>query len=726
MFKKGVGSIHFKSPLRYPFTDARLLENILDIMKEEGCAVPSPAPPCPTKKKEEEEEEESSSSEEDVRRRRRRRRRRGRTKEEDFTQAVNPLDPRQVSRRTGNLGRVDYVAEYDYDLYLRPDTSNPRHRMWFNFTVDNAKADQFALTFPYSYARLQAFLDVMGGRAERGEGARFWRHTLAYSVDSTNVYTLYTSIYAYTNTKGAIVPYSEALYLRTGRRVVRGVLEYYQFLGLVPHALPRALPLHDLPSGQGPGSPPLHARAARHAAHHHHHHHQLATARTQQQQQQQQRGGGARGGARPRHPRWSPLSPSPPSDSPSEGEEQEEEEEEEEEEGSTGGGEEGEGAGVPAAGEGTSEASALTVTIQRRGAAPPSIPCPPMGGARPREAPREAPHEARRPAPRSPAPPRPRATRAPARGLPDLPPSPPRCPPLRTPPAPRRRLRRRAPPPSHAHARLAFRYYDFRRLTRPRRRPRARRAHSRSPAAAHARAKERERAHAAPHQPQPRSAPRPAGWRRGRLQRGAHGGGGRGAVRQGAVPPPRGLRTIHVNHLTIRGGTGAPRPPAWQAAPPRRPAPSSLPMLRRFLDPRAPPLLTPPTHPPAPAPDQAGRAGGEGLGGGAGMEGKEAPAPHQASLTPVNTSLGQSASHPITLNHPTMPLAWVYCISHPKFVIPAPQSSASLSVITPSHPSRHPSHSPVTPSHPQLNILSPPDTLISTHPLQSPLPHITP
>ena len=42
----------------------------------------------------------------------------------------------------GNLGRVDYVAEYDYDLYLRPDTSNPRHRMWFNFTVDNAKTEQ--------------------------------------------------------------------------------------------------------------------------------------------------------------------------------------------------------------------------------------------------------------------------------------------------------------------------------------------------------------------------------------------------------------------------------------------------------------------------------------------------------------------------------------------------------------------------------------------------------
>ncbi|XP_045119371.1 cytosolic carboxypeptidase 6-like [Portunus trituberculatus] len=852
---------------------------------------------------------------------------------------------------TGNLGRVDYVAEYDYDLYLRPDTSNPRHRMWFNFTVDNAKADQraifnlvnihkrrnlfsigmtplirstsrprwtrmapdhvyyyksdaykghfilsfavcfdleadvyqFALTFPYSYARLQAFLEVLEGRAERGEGAKFWRHTLAYSVqgrvcdilaltsshnynyhlrglleditegvqpvrggksapskaahppppptfaapqdgekedkeeeeqkvveeeeeeeeeedddggggetttttttaglgarkqrivvimarvhggesptsfivqgmlealtgtehvadklrrhvtfliipmlnpdgvylgnyrstlmgfdlnrawgdanqwghptihatkklllmlneapwceldlildlhahssllgtfiygnsyddvyrherhivfpkmlshacedychyntiynrdpakgqtarrwlcshlkDSINVYTLYTSIYAYTNTKGAIVPYSEALYLRTGRRVVRGVLEYYQFLGLVPHAFPRALPLHDLPSGQGPGSPPLHARTVRHAAHPHpnphqyHHHH--VSARTQQQQQ---RGGSARGGARPRLPRWSP-----PSETPSEAgeeEEEEEEEDEEEEDGSTGGGEEGEGGGVggggaSSGGEGTSEASGLTVTIQRRGAAPPlHHQRPTLPPARPRGAPREAPPEARRlpratqvtlfPGPATPTPPPPRRGPAPhpayARGLPDLPPLTASLPALRTPPAPRRRSRRRATAAPHAHARLAFRYYDFRRLTRPRRRPRARRAPNRSP---RRRPRPRPRARARPRRPAPTPAPERAPPRRlaagGGFNAARMADGGRGAARQGAAPP-RGLRTIHVNHLTI-GGRGAPHPPAWQAAPPRRPGPSSLPLLRRFLDPRAP------------------------------------------------------------------------------------------------------------------------------------------
>lgn len=43
---------------------------------------------------------------------------------------------------TGNLGRADLVGDFEYDLFLRPDTCNPRYRFWFNFTVDNVKLDQ--------------------------------------------------------------------------------------------------------------------------------------------------------------------------------------------------------------------------------------------------------------------------------------------------------------------------------------------------------------------------------------------------------------------------------------------------------------------------------------------------------------------------------------------------------------------------------------------------------
>lgn len=43
---------------------------------------------------------------------------------------------------TGNLGRVDLISEYEYDLFIRPDTCNPRFRLWFNFIVDNIRIDQ--------------------------------------------------------------------------------------------------------------------------------------------------------------------------------------------------------------------------------------------------------------------------------------------------------------------------------------------------------------------------------------------------------------------------------------------------------------------------------------------------------------------------------------------------------------------------------------------------------
>lgn len=46
----------------------------------------------------------------------------------------------------GNLGRVDHIAEFEYDLFIRPDTCNPRFRVWFNFTVENVKESQVSNT----------------------------------------------------------------------------------------------------------------------------------------------------------------------------------------------------------------------------------------------------------------------------------------------------------------------------------------------------------------------------------------------------------------------------------------------------------------------------------------------------------------------------------------------------------------------------------------------------
>ncbi|XP_065166011.1 cytosolic carboxypeptidase 6 isoform X2 [Atheta coriaria] len=47
-----------------------------------------------------------------------------------------------ASFETGNLGRVDLVNDYEYDLYVRPDTCCPKLRFWFNFTVDNVRLQQ--------------------------------------------------------------------------------------------------------------------------------------------------------------------------------------------------------------------------------------------------------------------------------------------------------------------------------------------------------------------------------------------------------------------------------------------------------------------------------------------------------------------------------------------------------------------------------------------------------
>ncbi|EDW67584.1 cytosolic carboxypeptidase 6 isoform X2 [Drosophila virilis] len=154
---------------------------------------------------------------------------------------------------TGNLGKAELVGEFEYDLFLRPDTCNPRYRFWFNFTVDNVKQDQrvlfnivnisksrnlfncgltplvksssrpkwqrlpkrhvffyrsamhqghyvlsfgfnfdkeedvymFALALPYSYSRLQSYLNVI--EARQGPEKRFTRSVLVKSLQNRNV-----------------------------------------------------------------------------------------------------------------------------------------------------------------------------------------------------------------------------------------------------------------------------------------------------------------------------------------------------------------------------------------------------------------------------------------------------------------------------------------------------------------------------------------------------------
>lgn len=186
------------------------------------------------------------------------------------------------------------------------------------------------------------------------------------------------------------------------------------------------------------------------------------------------------------------------------------------------------------------------------------------------------------------APPQPPHSDDDTRSLPDLPPLTASLPALRTVPPRRRRPRQpgglgagRGGGVSWQEPRFTYRYYDFRRLTRPRRRRHKRRGKSRSPSRPR-----RPRPRRRPPSPPPPSPPRP--------RRMAAGGGFNasrmaGAVRGEAGPGQgvsRGVSRIDVNQLTIGGyrGDAAPR---WQATP--RPAPPPAPpLLRRFLDPNAP------------------------------------------------------------------------------------------------------------------------------------------
>ncbi|VDK81451.1 unnamed protein product [Dibothriocephalus latus] len=44
--------------------------------------------------------------------------------------------------RGRNLGRVEALSEFEYDLYIRPDTCNPKTRNWFYFSVENVRSQQ--------------------------------------------------------------------------------------------------------------------------------------------------------------------------------------------------------------------------------------------------------------------------------------------------------------------------------------------------------------------------------------------------------------------------------------------------------------------------------------------------------------------------------------------------------------------------------------------------------
>ena len=46
---------------------------------------------------------------------------------------------------SGNLGRVVYSGNNEYDLFIRVDTCNQKYRLWFYFTVSNCFSGQMVI-----------------------------------------------------------------------------------------------------------------------------------------------------------------------------------------------------------------------------------------------------------------------------------------------------------------------------------------------------------------------------------------------------------------------------------------------------------------------------------------------------------------------------------------------------------------------------------------------------
>lgn len=54
-----------------------------------------------------------------------------------------PLSLRHVLHRaSGNIGEVTQLSECEYDIKIRPDTNNNRHRLWFYFSASNIANNQ--------------------------------------------------------------------------------------------------------------------------------------------------------------------------------------------------------------------------------------------------------------------------------------------------------------------------------------------------------------------------------------------------------------------------------------------------------------------------------------------------------------------------------------------------------------------------------------------------------
>ncbi|XP_065904328.1 cytosolic carboxypeptidase 6-like [Dysidea avara] len=82
----------------------------------------------------------------------------------------------------GNLGRVDYISEFEYDLFIRPDTCNPKFRVWFNFSVRNMKADQRVIFNLVNFSKVKSLYRDGMSPMVKSTSRPVWQRTPAKNV----------------------------------------------------------------------------------------------------------------------------------------------------------------------------------------------------------------------------------------------------------------------------------------------------------------------------------------------------------------------------------------------------------------------------------------------------------------------------------------------------------------------------------------------------------------
>jgi cytosolic carboxypeptidase protein 6 len=75
---------------------------------------------------------------------------------------------------SGNLGKVEYCENNEYDLYIRVDTCNQKYRLWFHYSVTNAKVGQTCIFHIVNFSKvklqIQQWVTNYQGRSLYREG----------------------------------------------------------------------------------------------------------------------------------------------------------------------------------------------------------------------------------------------------------------------------------------------------------------------------------------------------------------------------------------------------------------------------------------------------------------------------------------------------------------------------------------------------------------------------